>query len=239
MFRIDPVTLSEAEFLTGRPEKEINRVIDRGVVDKITETVRVPVTTKAKAARSRARRGKPNRTAQQRVHGLVLPRMTTKTVRKLGAPELLFLTIENELHDDLTPAGRKKLYTAIKAKPAHVQVLNFGPFEADVGKATKALVARIKALQEVRKGIVARQGEDPVIKGTGISVYRVAALAQGQSIEEILQDFPSLDAGNVERAVSYATAYPKVGRPYPTRSFARSAGALADMGAFGPSEHEA
>lgn len=71
-----------------------------------------------------------------------------------------------------------------------------------------------------------------MFKGTDISVYRIAALAEGQGIEETLEDYPSLNAKQVGRALEYARAYPKKGRPYPGQSFKRAAAALAASGAF-------
>src|SRR5262249_7734007 len=143
MFAIDPVTPSEAQFLTGRTEKDINRAIDRGVVEKILEVVRVPANRQTHAKRIKRKHGK-RRKGTQRVLGYAPPPTVKKTVRKLGAPELLFLALERDVHADLTPAGRRKLYEAIKTQPANLTILNFGPFEADVAKTAKALVARYK-----------------------------------------------------------------------------------------------
>ncbi|WNM10100.1 DUF433 domain-containing protein [Komagataeibacter nataicola] len=65
-----------------------------------------------------------------------------------------------------------------------------------------------------------------------MSAYRVAALAQGQTIKEIKADYPTLTEEQIESAIAYTEAYPKPGRPYPVRSFRRAAGALAEMGIF-------
>ena len=233
MIAIDPVTLSEAQFLLERPEKDLNRAIDRGEIDKITETVSVPATRKA-AARRRTGAPAKRRKSQSRVMGRVAPPTTVKTVRKLGAPELLFLSIERQVHDDLTPAGRRKLYLAIKTQTPDARKIKLGPFEADLAKAARELTTRYKKLRDLRSGIVEHAQGDPVIKGTEISAYRVAALAQAQRVEDVMADYPSLSTEQVQRAIDYATAYPKPGRPYPAQSFRRAAGALADLGAFDP-----
>ncbi|WP_260686045.1 DUF433 domain-containing protein [Rhizobium laguerreae] len=60
----------------------------------------------------------------------------------------------------------------------------------------------------------------------------VAALARGQTVAEIVEDFPSLSREQVEAAIEYAKAYPKRGRPYPSRSLKRSLAELAELGAF-------
>jgi uncharacterized protein (DUF433 family) len=100
-------------------------------------------------------------------------------------------------------------------------------------KAAAARVAkRYRELQSLRKYIVERPGADPVLKGTEVSVYVIAALTQGQSIPEILEDYPSLTEKQVRQATAYASAYPKAGRPYPKRSFKRMASDLAATGVF-------
>lgn len=57
-------------------------------------------------------------------------------------------------------------------------------------------------------------GGTPVIKGTRIPVYDVAAsVAAGIPIDRILDAYPSLDGGKVELAGIYAAANPFRGRP--------------------------
>lgn len=231
MIEIEAVTLSEAQFLTGRPEKEINAAIDRGEIEKITEKVRVPVAIKAKRKRS-AGRGPARKQRVQRVFALVAPATRETVVRKVGGPELLFLTLARDLQADLTPAGRKRLYQAIKTQGTQAGAVALGPFKADVTKTSKTLIVRLKRLRSLRDGIVEQYGQDPVIKGTKISAYRVAALAKEQTVDEILADYPSLTEQRVKRAIDFATVYPKPGRPYPTSSFKRCAGALVDLGVF-------
>jgi len=54
----------------------------------------------------------------------------------------------------------------------------------------------------------------PVIRGTRVPVYDVAAAAQsGTPIDKILASYPSLNAGLVELALLYAKAVPPRGRP--------------------------
>jgi uncharacterized protein (DUF433 family) len=68
--------------------------------------------------------------------------------------------------------------------------------------------------------------EEPVIPGTTVLVYLIAGLAEGQMVAEILEDYSSLTHDQVAFAMEYAKAYPKKGRPYPTRSFTRM---IADL----------
>jgi len=66
-----------------------------------------------------------------------------------------------------------------------------------------------------------------VIRGTTVPVHVVAGLAKGETVDEIMEDYPSLTRAQVETAIEYARAYPKKGRPYPARSFKRM---VADLG---------
>jgi uncharacterized protein (DUF433 family) len=57
-------------------------------------------------------------------------------------------------------------------------------------------------------------GGTPVIKGTRIPVYDVAAsAASGLSPDEIREDYPNLDREKIELAIFYAKANPRRGRP--------------------------
>jgi len=68
-------------------------------------------------------------------------------------------------------------------------------------------IGSLKAYKEriVReKGIC---GGEPVFKGTRVTLRTVlASLAAGDSVEEILADFPSLKAEDVQAAVAFAAA---------------------------------
>jgi uncharacterized protein (DUF433 family) len=57
-------------------------------------------------------------------------------------------------------------------------------------------------------------GGTPVIKGTRVPVYDIAAsAARGQTPEEIKEDYPSLDEEKIASAILYAKATPQRGRP--------------------------
>ena len=54
----------------------------------------------------------------------------------------------------------------------------------------------------------------PVIRGTRIPIYDVAALVeQGTPVAELLEIYPRLDEGTIELASVYAKAVPEKGRP--------------------------
>ena len=59
----------------------------------------------------------------------------------------------------------------------------------------------------------------PLIRGTRIEAYRIAALLEGgATVERVLKDYPSLTRPQVEAARDFAVAHPKPGRPFPSRS---------------------
>jgi uncharacterized protein (DUF433 family) len=90
---------------------------------------------------------------------------------------------------------------------------------------------RLRRLEQVRAEVEEGAGE-PLIRGTTVPVHVIAGLASGETIEEILEDYPNLSRPQVEAAIEYAKAYPKPGRPYPARSFMRMLGDLAGRGVF-------
>jgi hypothetical protein len=68
------------------------------------------------------------------------------------------------------------------------------------------------------------------LRGVNAPVYEIAALTRGQTVAEIVEDYPGLTPARVEAAVEYAKVYPKAGRPLPARSLKRM---LSDMAASG------
>lgn len=148
--------------------------------------------------------------------------------RLLGRGEIRFLLVADRLERDLTPAGRRRLYEAIRHYDA--PRVAFGEVELDLGKIDADLKSRLHRLDELRRwGQIGSDRNEPLIKGTKIPVYMVAALARGQSVEQIVDDFPSLKRHQVGAVIEYAKAYPKRGRPYPPRSLKPSLAELAGL----------
>ena len=59
-------------------------------------------------------------------------------------------------------------------------------------------------------------GGEPVFKGTRVTLRTVlASLADGDSVEEILTDFPSLEAHDVQAAIAFAAASAEEDLPVP------------------------
>jgi uncharacterized protein (DUF433 family) len=59
-------------------------------------------------------------------------------------------------------------------------------------------------------------GGEPVFKGTRVTLRTVlASLADGDSVEDILTDFPSLKAEDVQAAIAFAAASAEEDLPVP------------------------
>lgn len=72
-------------------------------------------------------------------------------------------------------------------------------------------------------------GATPVIEGTRIPVYDVAAsVAAGHSLDEILEAYPALDERRVGLAKVYADANPLRGRPKPVNELPTGATVITD-----------
>ncbi|WP_236775866.1 MULTISPECIES: DUF433 domain-containing protein [Agrobacterium tumefaciens complex] len=153
--------------------------------------------------------------------------------RLLGPAELRFLRLADELDKDLTPAGRRRLYGALRKLPDNAHKLQLGRLELDLAQIDTDLKDRMAKLEAVRGRIesTGARGE-AVVRGTAISAHLIAALARDEGIDVVLADFPSMTRDQAEAAVEYAKAYPKRGRPYPTKSLKSTLADLADAGAF-------
>lgn len=202
------LTVSEASYVVERTAAAINRAVDRGLIEA------------AREARGAGGEG-----------GGVL--------RKLGPAELRYLLVEGDLEDDLTPSARRRVYEALRSLPEGEHQVRVGQRLALELVDVDARIAARLAQLEAAKAHVEEDSAEPVLRGTdGVLAYLIAALAAGQGVEATLDDYPGLSRAQVEASVEYARAYPKSGRPYPTRSFKRMLGELADLGAFDPEGSE-
>jgi uncharacterized protein (DUF433 family) len=65
-------------------------------------------------------------------------------------------------------------------------------------------------------------GGAPVFKGTRVTLRTVlASLADGDSVEEILADFPSLKAEDIQAAIAFAAASAEEDLPVPEVPYIR------------------
>jgi hypothetical protein len=152
-------------------------------------------------------------------------------VRRVGGAELRFLAITAQIGIDLTPAARRKIYEAIRRALPEAPRLEFGIMELKLTEVDRRIDERLRRLEQL-KALVDESAPEPVLRGTGVPVHVVAALARGQNTAEIVDDYPTLTAGQVEAAAEYAKVYPRTGRPLPTRSLKRMLGDLAAAGVW-------
>jgi uncharacterized protein (DUF433 family) len=153
-------------------------------------------------------------------------------LRKVGAAELRFLAITSLVEKDLTPSARRKVYEAVRRLPAEAPRLVLGVMELKLTDIDQRISERLQRLERVKALVDDGQGTDPMLRGTAVPVYAVAALARGQSVKEIIEDYPGLTSAQVEAAVEYAKVYPKPGRPLPPRSLKRMLGDMAASGVW-------
>jgi len=153
-------------------------------------------------------------------------------LRTIGSAELRYLAAAGEVEKDLTPAARRKLYEAMQRLPPDAHCLSIGIMEFKLAEIDQRIASRLSQLQQVRALVEDRTGADPVIRGTAVSAHIIAALAQGETTEEIIEDYPGLTPAQIEAATEYAKVYPRPGRPLPTRSFKKMLSDMAEAGVW-------
>lgn len=172
-----------------------------------------------------------NRAVDKGVIKASLQRRGKARLRKIGEPELRYLAIAGLVAKDLTPAARKKVYDAFRRLPAAEHRLDLGVIKLEFQDVDRRIAERLARLMATKDKVDA-DGPEPHLKGSDISIYVIAGLARGQSIDEIIHDYPMLTREQVEAAVTYAQVYPRSGRPRPGRSFKRMLSDLAEAGVW-------
>jgi uncharacterized protein (DUF433 family) len=154
----------------------------------------------------------------------LLLRRAGYSVRAIGWSDLFYLYAVRALREELTPKARSEFYEALQQTPVEKgDEVRFGRFRISVTDLIEEVDQRTTNLAELANKVQFRTDGEPLLKGTEIEVYRIAALLDGGlSLEEVLQDYPSLSRNGIETAKAYAEAYPKAGRPYPRTSVKRA-----------------
>lgn len=144
-----------------------------------------------------------------------------RRVRMLGMPDLMYFQALIELGELLTPKGRLELHEALLSAPT-VPLVSISKFQLPIKDIQASVEKRLEALRRIRDQVEGNP-DDPLIRGTSVEVYRVAALFEGgASIDEIQKDYPGLSEAQIRKASEYAKVIPKKGRPYPKKSFKRA-----------------
>jgi uncharacterized protein (DUF433 family) len=143
-----------------------------------------------------------------------------REARSFRSDACVFIAFYFEAADRLTSEERQRaIALASRHSPGRKSTkivhdgfltIDFAPFWTSVDKRLQRLNAA-RAQVSVDDEIV---GGTPVIRGTRVPVYDVAAsVAAGNPIERILSSYPSLDRDQVDLAALFAEANPQRGRP--------------------------
>ncbi|WP_310303592.1 DUF433 domain-containing protein [Sphingomonas sp. BE270] len=154
----------------------------------------------------------------------VLVRRAGASVRAIEWRDLFYLYAVRALRDELTPKARGEFYEALQQMPIeHGDEVRFGRFRVSIRDLVQEVELRTSDLAELAEKVEFQADGEPLLKGTRIEVYRIAALLDGgASVDQVREDYPSLSREQVETAKAYAEAYPKAGRPYPRTSVKRA-----------------
>jgi uncharacterized protein (DUF433 family) len=158
---------------------------------------------------------------------LVTPRTSRANTRRrfLSREQILYLQLEADGVRVLPLRSRRALAQAIDRSPRlnTVHVGNGQALVVEVKNARRKVAAALERLDRAGRMASADpaiMNGTPVYRGTRIPVRLVAdMLAQGASVEEILEGYPSLSRSKVELAPVYIRAFPRRGRP-PRRPWA-------------------
>lgn len=153
---------------------------------------------------------------------LIRPRAARSgaTVRRLLSKEqLIYLQLEAEGLRLLPVGTRREIAELIQRSPKteKLPVANGTALLIEIGIARRAVESQLKELARMEE-MVASDPEimrgTPVFKGTRIPVDLVAdMLAQGATVEEILEGYSALSAEKIAVAPLYMRAFPRRGRP--------------------------
>lgn len=154
----------------------------------------------------------------------LLLRAVGSSVRAIGWSDLFYLYAVRALREELTPKARTEFYEALQRTPVERgDEVQFGRFRVSVTDLIDEVEQRTESLAGLADQVEFRTAGEPLLKGTAVEVYRVAALLDGGlTIEDVLHDYPSLSRKHIETVRAYAAAYPKTGRPYPRTSVKRA-----------------
>jgi uncharacterized protein (DUF433 family) len=139
--------------------------------------------------------------------------------RQIDADAAPLIAFYDETADTLTATKRRDVIGNI-ASGAFSAELSGDPFDRAIGgwidQAIDRTRRRMGELEQARNLIVSDPdifGGEPVLRDTRIPLCDLVALAGEAPMEEVLEDYPALDARMVELALIYAGTHPVRGRP--------------------------
>ena len=155
-------------------------------------------------------------------YGLIRPRSARSgaTVRRLLTKEqLIYLQLEAEGLRLLPLGTRREIAESIQRSPTteKLPVANGTALLIEIGTARRKVESQLKQLADIEEMVVSDteiMRGTPVFKGTRIPVDLVAdMLAQGSTVEDILEAYPTLSRETITIAPLYMPAFPRRGRP--------------------------
>jgi uncharacterized protein (DUF433 family) len=154
---------------------------------------------------------------------------STRARRRLrfGPREVFFFHLVRELPFELRKEDRKDLFELIAGRKsrrghwrreAHRLVLAGGvPVELPTDELARRVAARVRLFLRGRRRVVSRLeilGGEPVFEGTRVSVRDLGErVKKGEPTRDLLEDFPGLDADDLEFARMFAELGRAPGRP--------------------------
>lgn len=145
--------------------------------------------------------------------------------RLLSKPQVLYLQLEANGLRCLPLATRRQIARAVEQAPLAdmIPVSHGGALVVEIKAARKRVEGALRRLVRVERMIVSDpevMKGTPVYRGTRIPVHAIAGmLAEGATLQEIVEGYPALTREAVALAPVYAKAYPRRGRP-PARPWA-------------------
>jgi uncharacterized protein (DUF433 family) len=160
---------------------------------------------------------------------LIRPRLVREGrshYRRLSKSQVLYLQLEANGLRCLPLAKRRQIARAVEQAPSADMVLVSpgGALVVEIKAARRQMEGGLRRLVQAERTIVSDpeiMKGTPVFRGTRIPARAIVEmLAQGASVEEILEGYPTLSREAVQLAPVYAKAFPGRGRP-PARPWAR------------------
>jgi uncharacterized protein (DUF433 family) len=144
-----------------------------------------------------------------------LRRATDRARRGIGATDVVYLAVSHVL----APEVRAKLHRSFRGRSLSELPRQFqtGAVVLDLENAIREVEARLELLAKIEERVEADadvRGGEPVFAGTRTPVFAIARKVElGSTAQELEEDYPQLQPGDVELAAQYAKLYPRRGRP--------------------------
>jgi uncharacterized protein (DUF433 family) len=140
-----------------------------------------------------------------------------QSIRLVSLRALMSLSLERRLSNRFVPELRREIFDALNGAPRNTVSLDGGFLKIDLREPRRELATSLRDLRRARRLVNVDpeiMGGSPVFRGTRVPVHSVAMmLEKGDTVEGLLEGYPSLTAEMIRLAPIYANAYPLQGRP--------------------------